>query len=251
MTMSDPLHPSARAHFLAFSTPLEGRRNHMYLCIKGHPTTAVGAILRPISLALALPWLRGDGSRATQDEIRVEWERIEAAKWLADKGADAAKKLCALHLDEATIDRITSERLDANAVALVRAFPAFASWPAAAQLAAISMCWALGSQKLLDEFPKCCAALRAGDFAGAAAECKIRESDNAGMIERNRLNRNLFLAAQHQQDTGADPSALLMAPPPGLTDAQYAAAVATLGASLRTSTGDMIEDSLAKHRRRT
>lgn len=245
MTTSSPLHPSVRAHFLAFSTPLEGRRNHMYLCVRGHPTTAVGAILRPIGLALALPWLRGDGSRATQDEIRVEWERIETAKWLADKGADAARKLCALHLDEATIDRITSERLDANAAALARAFSAFAAWPAAAQLAAISMCWALGSQKLLDEFPKCCAALRAGDFAGAAAECKIRESDNLGLRQRNEKNRALFLAAAHQESVRGDPSVLLLEPPPGPSERERGAILSMVDATAQAS----VVEAMAEARR--
>lgn len=70
-------------------------------------------------------------------------------------------------------------------------------------------------------------------------------------IPRNAANRNLFLAAAYQQANGVDPSVLLMAPPRGLTAAQHAAAVATLGASLRTSTGDMIADDLAEHRRHT
>lgn len=246
--MTGLLHPPVVAAFSAFSEPLEGRYNHLYLCVALHPTTAIGAIMRPVALALAVPWLREDGSRATEDEIRAEWERVEAAKHLATKGARAFKPLCKLHLSEATIDRITSERLGGNAAALLRAFPDFAAWPAAAQLAAISMCWALGIGKLLAEFPKCCAALRRGDFAGAAAECKIIEKGNAGVIERNRANRCLFLAAAHQRATDADPSVLLWEPPaPPQID--RGAVLAQLDLSLRASMGEAIEKALAERRR--
>lgn len=249
--MSNPLHPSVRAAFAGFTEPLEGRVRWIYLDILGLPTTGRGNLLRSVESALVLPWLREDGTPATHDEIRAEWQRVKDAAWLAEAGHMAAERLCKLHLSDEAVDRLTVARLSDNAQAFARGMPGFADWPAAAQLGAMSMCWAAGTDGVLRGFPRCCAAMARRDFAGAAAECTLREAGNAGLVPRNAANRNLFLAAAYQQANGADSSVLLMAPPPGLTAAQHAAAVATLDASLRTSTGDLIEDDLAEHRRRT
>ena len=77
----------------------------------------------------------------------------------------------------------------------------------------MSMAWALGTDKMTREFVKFSAHVHARDWASAAAECKMRESDNPGIVHRNASNRLLFLAAAWVADTGADPEPLRWAPP--------------------------------------
>lgn len=253
MTTSNPLHPSVRAAFFSFSVRFEGAIDHLYPDKDGGITTSVGYLCDSPAAARRLPLHWADGRAATGDEIEAEWHAVKANEAAAANGAAWLKRTggVKLFLSADDVRRLCTERFDQVAVHLAREFPAMTDWPASAQLAVASMAWALGVDGLLKKFPKCCAAMRRGDFTTTAAECRIDDTTNAGVTARNVANRSLFLAAQHQVDTGADPSVLLMAPPPGLTAAQHAAAVATLGASLRTSTGDLIEDDMAKHRRRT
>jgi hypothetical protein len=97
------------------------------------------------------------------------------------------------------------------------------------------MAWALGTGGLLRDFPRCCAALRARDWAGAAAECEIDAGNNAGVVARNIANRALLEAAAHVEAIGGDPAALLLAPPPGLSEAERRSTLGLVGWTLRGS----------------
>lgn len=239
-----PLRPVVRSYFVAFSAPLEGVIPWMYLDVRGLVTTAIGALIDPVSLALPLPWVRGDGSRATEVEVRAEWARIKSATWLAKAGAGKAKGLCALRLTEQGVADVTLSRLDGMAGELARRAPGFADWPAAAQLAALSMAWAVGADGLTRGFPRCWAALCAERFGEAAGECAIRTEGNPGVAPRNERNRLLLLAAQHQVDTGED-RAVLLHEPPAPPQIDRAAAL-----SLAWSTADAsVVEGLARDRR--
>jgi hypothetical protein len=245
-----PLRPVVRAYFVAFSGPLEGVIPWMYLDVCGLVTTAIGALVDPVSLALPLPWVRGDGSRATEVEVRAEWARIKSATWLATAGAGKARQLCALRLTPEGVEGVTLTRLDAMAGELHRRAPGFADWPAAAQLAALSMAWAVGVDGLTRGFPRCWAALCAERYGEAAEECAIRTEGNPGVVPRNEHNRLLLLAAQHQVDTGEDRAALLHEPPAesqsgNLSQADRAAALAL---AWSTST-ESVSEALARDRR--
>jgi len=212
--MTSPLRASVRAEFVRFSERFEGRISHLYADCLGLVTIAAGALVDPVEMALTLPLVHNaDGLPATREEIRAEWQRVKTTPDLARLGHTAAAKVCRLHLTPADLDALTYARLDAAVAGLARGLPSFGALPADAQLALLSMAWAVGTSGVLDGYPRMMAAIRAGDFATAAAECTIREVDNLGVVPRNRADRLLFLAAAWVADTGADPEPLRWAPP--------------------------------------
>ena len=208
------LRPSVRAAFVPFSERFEGRISHCYQDVRGLVTIAAGALIDPVEMALTLPLVHNsDGLPATREEIRAEWQRVKTTPDLARLGHTAAAKVCRLHLTPADLDALTYARLDAAVAGLARGLPSFGALPADAQLAMLSMAWAVGTAGVLNGYPKMMAAIRAGDYATAAAECTIREDNNLGVVPRNRADRLLFLAAAWVADTGADPEPLRWAPP--------------------------------------
>lgn len=239
---------SVRDVFSAFSGRFEGDIDHFYPDINGDLTIAKGALVDPVARALDLPMRHRDsGQLADRGVIAAEWwiVKTQADPQRGDRGA---RPLCKLYLPPADVEALTAQRLAANVAALAKAFPDFGLWPASAQLAVLSMAWAVGTGGLTRDFPKTCAALRAQDWTTAAAEGVIRTDGNPGVIPRNKANKQLFLAAAHQQAIGADPGALLWEPPaPPQID--RGAVLAQLDLSLWASTGQAIEEALAARRR--
>ena len=88
----------------------------------------------------------------------------------------------------------------ASKVGTVDDFPALPSWPWEAQMATLSLCWAVGTA-LPRGWPRLTAALRAQDWATAAAECEIRSEGNPGVVPRNERNRQLYLDAASERET--------------------------------------------------
>jgi hypothetical protein len=174
----------------------------MYLDVKGLVTTGMGNLIDPLEAALRLTWHSADGATATPDEVRHEWHRIKTNLPLAHLGAKAAKRVATLHLNEADIDTLVFSKLDHD-VAILKANPAFADfddWPADAQLALLSMGWAMGPG-FGTRFPRFSTACAAGDFAAAARDCAISTTGNPGVARRNAANRQAFLLASTAQDT--------------------------------------------------
>ena len=204
------LRPVVRAKFLAFTAPLEGVVRYFYLDVLGLVTVAYGCLVATEGAARCLPMVRRDGSPATSDEIAADWRRVKGRPDLARRGYRAAGLVAQLRLTPEGVERVTFDKLDATVEALARRFPAFADWPASAQLAVVSLAWACGPGFA---FPRCEAALRAQDWAGAAAECAIRSVGNPGVIPRNRANRALLLGAA----AGGDPDELIGCFPSGKT----------------------------------
>lgn len=198
--------PSVRSAFVAFSSPLEGAIPHFYRDVRGLVTVAIGVLVDPIELALTLPMRWPDGRLATRAEIAADWWKVRGDRSLSWKGAAAASKVALLRLAPEDVEAVTLEKLDTIAKRLAVRFPGFETWPADAQLGVLSMAWACGAGF---NFPKCEAALRALDFATAAAECSIREVGNPGVAPRNRANRQLFQLATRSIADGRDPSLLL------------------------------------------
>lgn len=204
--MSALIHASTRAAFVPFTAPLEGVVPHLYLDVRGLVTVAIGCLVDPLPLALSLPLVTlFDGSPATRTEIEAEWRLIKSHTELAHKGAGAARKLCSLRLTPQGVEQVVGVRLDEMVAALVKRFPELPAWPAAAQLATLSMAWACGCAF---RFPKLDAALRLRRFEVAADECKMREEGNPGLAPRNVANRELYLEAGRNVAMGLNPSVL-------------------------------------------
>lgn len=211
------MHQSVRDQWIAFNDPLEGRVNFMYLDQKGWVSTGIGNKIdetaaansspspaeRSASLALAgeLRWLDGSGSQVTADLVASEWDNVKGHLDLAPRGHGAFKPpFTSLHVDDDEINRHVFAKLDQMESFLTGRpeFADFASWPANAQLAALSMCWALGPAF---RFPKLQGHVSVGNWTGAAEECHFTPDEGTIRI-RNKLDRAHFLLAQNVADGG-------------------------------------------------
>lgn len=189
--MSDIL-PEVAAGFRDFTARFEGVVPYMYQDVKGLVTCGIGNLIDPMPAALPLPWLRPDGSRATRSEIVAEWRRVKAmpralvyTRYHAPSG---------LHLDDDAIDGLVSTRLEADAAILVRYYPYFATFPAPAQTAILSMAWAMGAG-FPKTWPRFSESVRAMDWLACAGTCAINSHGNVGVIPRNSANAALFREA--------------------------------------------------------
>ena len=186
------MRPIIKQKFFAFSEPFEGRVSWMYLDVKGYVTIGVGNLIDPISYAIDLPFLDVHGSPASKSEIGDEWTMIKHHPDLARLGHRAAVVVAKLRLPNDAIDRLVLKKLDEMNAYLLGRFPEFENWPACAQLAVLSMSWAMGPAF---RYPKLHGALLARDWPMAANECWIKETGNFGVHPRNIANRFLFLNA--------------------------------------------------------
>lgn len=195
---------TVRSAWRRFNEPLEGLTNWMYLDIKGLVTTGMGNLIDPVEAALCLTWHAGDETIATPDAVRYEWSRIKNDLVLAHLGAQAARRVATLHLDDADIETLILEKLDHDE-AILKANPAFADfddWPADAQLGLLSMGWSMGPG-FGPHFPHFSCACAAGDFATAAQDCAINTAGNPGVAYRNAANRQAFLFAANAPEPAA------------------------------------------------
>jgi hypothetical protein len=117
-----------------------------------------------------------------------------------------AGQLCKLKLTEEGIDALMLRRMRTFEDYLKKTFKEWDSWPADAQLGAMSMAWAMGAGyvKIFKNFVD---AANKHQWAIAAECCKIREAGNPGIVPRNRANKTLFGMAAlgyGPTDTGYD-----------------------------------------------
>lgn len=192
--------PSVQACFRTFNTKFEGCIPFMYLDIKGLVTVAVGNLVDPVALAQALPFrfknapgIAAPGSPATPDQIAAEWQTLKNDLRLATAGYTACGPITQLELSDDSVDALILDRLTRNESFLKgqQWFADFDTWPADAQLGLLSMAWAMGPGGP-GQFPNFRAACQSLDFTAAAAECKMNESGNPGLIPRNQANFTLF-----------------------------------------------------------
>ena len=192
--------PAVQSAFPAFSARFEGRVPYMYLDIKGLVTVGVGNLIDPVELAQTLPFrfknrpgIGNPGSPATPDQIASEWRTLKNSPSLANKTFSDCDPITSLELTEDSIDALILDRLTKNESFLKRQpwFVDFDTWPADAQLGLLSMTWAMGPAGPggFANFRMACQKL---DFNTAAAECKMNEAGNPGLIPRNQANFTLF-----------------------------------------------------------
>lgn len=216
---------SVRDYWITFNDPLEGRVHFMYLDQKGWVSTGIGnkidetaaansppsAAERAASLAEAneLRWLDEAGSEATPDQVASDWDTVKSHLELASAGHLAFQPpMTKLHLEDDEIDRNVFAKVDQmETVLLGRSdFAGFAAWPANAQLATLSMCWALGPAF---HFPLFQGHVAVRDWNGAADECHFNPDVGTIMI-RNKLDRSHFLLAQAVENQGLPPQAIAL-----------------------------------------
>src|SRR5690606_30346275 len=190
------MHPSVRAAWHKANEPLEGRVPHMYVDVKGLVTTAVGVLIDPIGLALDLPW-QIDGRPATRREIERDWSTLKArASYFGRVHHVQAGRATRCRLAAGALDALVERRLATIERYMVSKYlPSFDSWPADAQLGALSMAWAVGAG-MPAVFVRWTQAALAGDWYEARKACTLREDGNPGLAPRNVMNRRCFANAE-------------------------------------------------------
>lgn len=231
------MYQSVKNVFSSFTSTFEGRVHWMYVDVKGLVTTGVGNLIDPVSLAVVLPFQHAaTGAAATQAEITAAWTDLKNNNvTLAQAGYQACASRNDLRLSDPAIDNLVSSKLASNEATFLRSFPNFESWPADAQLAGMSMCWALGSA-FASQWPQLSAALNAQNWTAAAANCNISTAGNPGVVPRNTADVALFNNAAAVVKNGADPSIVYY---PGTVPASSAggSGTATLGSTSAGTTG--------------
>lgn len=194
------MHLSVTQAFRGFNEPFEGVVRYMYLDILGLVTIGVGNLIDPVSAALSLPFqyknrpgIKTPGAPAPTNVIEAEWKSLKGMTDLAHKGHRACEKFTNLELSDDSINALIKKRLSQNESFLKRQKPFrdFDNWPADAQLAILSMAWAMGPGNL-HKWTLFAGGCERKDFDTAAANCRMREAGNPGVIPRNKANAQLF-----------------------------------------------------------
>jgi hypothetical protein len=189
------------------SSPLEGRVHSMYVDIKGLVTCGVGNLIDSIQQACTLPWKIefGHGRLATRAEIAAAWTDIKQNRdTLSRLHWKYAAKRNELRLTDEDIDHLVESKLaEFEAYMTKHHFPTFPDWPADAQLAGCSMSWACGPA-FARKFTNFKRFANEHKWLLAKACCKISETNNAGIIPRNKHNYLCFDNAAVVEDFGMD-----------------------------------------------
>jgi GH24 family phage-related lysozyme (muramidase) len=187
-----------------FSAPMEGRVPTMYCDILGLITTGVGNLINTLPQALALPWLLVDGTKADQADIAADWHKLhDNAQYYAARKWNVYAKTMLCHLSDEGIDALVQRQLDANEAIIRKRWPGWDKFPADAQLAIMSMAWAVGAG-FYTKFPNLAQAIDQHAWELCVQTCKIREEGNPGVVPRNAKNRFCFHNAAIVKNCGMD-----------------------------------------------
>jgi len=169
----------------------EGAISHMYRDQLGYITVAIGYLLHDPDEAAGLPFEVGGERLATRAEIQADFLRVIALA----KGMPAAKYRASgpprVELSDASVASLTIGRLRTEFMpGLSRLFIGFEELPHGPQRALVDMAYNLGIGGLA-QFGHLRAAVKARDWAGAAASCHVRTSRE----ERNQWRAAKLLEA--------------------------------------------------------
>jgi GH24 family phage-related lysozyme (muramidase) len=170
----------------------EGNVDHMYLDTEGHVTVGKGKLLPNAESAAALPFiLRGTDMRASDEEIRAEYEAIAGMQSDRGKVASYFQEFTTLTLSQSDIDNLVIKHMRSDLGSILRMFPDFSNYPLSAQNALWDMIYNLGPPTFRSEFPLLREAVKNGDWE-EAAEQSHREGPRE---ERNQFVFDLFMEA--------------------------------------------------------
>jgi GH24 family phage-related lysozyme (muramidase) len=191
--------------FVNWSKPLEGLEDFPYTDAEGLVTTGLGDLIdamgpgqkmhdncghgtstpcgqaSPTAAARALPW--------SPNNLDADWAAIKAA-WPGVQST-ACAKITTSRLSPDAIQTLVAARMKANEADLLTHLTGYAQAPADAQLAAMSMAWAMGSG-FPPKFPAFTKAFNAGDYLTAAAQSHMQ---GVGIDMRNLGNKLLLTNA--------------------------------------------------------
>jgi GH24 family phage-related lysozyme (muramidase) len=175
------------ADVLARLEKFEGRVPHMYRCTGGEVTIGIGHAILAAADAAQLSWNLA-GQPAPPPRVQADYAAVAAA----DKGLVATHYagLTECRMNDADIDRVAASDIQRFIALLQQALPNWNSYPAPAQAALFDMAYNLGIGGL-KKFSHMLAAVDAGDWATAAAQCHRQGIGD----QRNQETAALFLQA--------------------------------------------------------
>ena len=165
----------------------EGRVPYPYLCTGGEVTVGIGHAIQTPAEALQLTWSI-NGRPATAAQIEADYTSVAGAQ----KGliAQAYARLTGCRMADADIDALAASDVRSFEAQLAAALPNWGIYPPPAQAALFDMAFNLGLGGLR-KFPHLLAAVDAGQWQTAAAQCHRQ-----GIAEtRNQQTAALFLQA--------------------------------------------------------
>lgn len=170
----------------------EGSVDHMYLDSADNVTVGQGKLLNTAEDAVALPFRdRASGNPASKDEIRDEFDIIDAMEGSQDIPASDYEPYTLLYLTESEVDRLVIDHMKDDFDDMLRLFPDFGNFPLSAQVALWDMIYNLGPGKLKSEFPMMLQAIEDGKWAEAAEQSHRKGPSE----ERNQFVYDLFMDA--------------------------------------------------------
>jgi GH24 family phage-related lysozyme (muramidase) len=165
----------------------EGRVPHMYRCTGGEVTIGIGHAIQTPADALTLAWSI-DGRPATAAEIQAGYASVAAAQ--IGLVAKAYAPLSQCRIADSDIDALIAADVTRFETSLAAALPNWNTYPAPAQEALFDMAFNLGLGGL-QKFPSLLAAVDAGQWDVAAAQCHRKGIGES----RNQETAALFLQA--------------------------------------------------------
>ncbi len=203
---------SVRKALVPFLTKFDGCVPWMHLDKLGLVVVGLGCQLEPIDLALGLKWFRrGTEERAEMNEISRDWTLVKRNRLLAHQGPQRAQFFTGLDLSAESLDALVFATAERRQTELEELFcPTFEEYPADAQLAILSMVWALPSTFALHNFPKFTKPVNEQCWTVAAQHCFLPSEHRPELVPRNWANRKLLTVAGQTEDpdkvTGWAPS---------------------------------------------
>jgi GH24 family phage-related lysozyme (muramidase) len=183
----------------------ESCQETLYKDIEGYPTTGCGNFMI-LSSMMALPWVRkSDGQPATAEEKQQDWNYL-ATLPKAMPALYYAQRM-KLRLKTEDIKALFARRVSEFSLDLAGRVQDYDTMPHAAQLALLDMVFNLGPGRLIQKFPTFCKAIKARDWATAAAEShrhnddeSVKPYDASNKHERRQiLVRDLLLSCVEKQ----------------------------------------------------
>jgi len=198
---------------------MEGKVECMYQDHLGLVTVGIGNLIDSENAAWATrnygaPFVhKSDPSiQASEADVRAEWRRVKFDPSLKGNW-QRARQVTTLQLTDAGIVNLLLQKMDEFEQTLkqVTEFFPLDDWPADAQLALLSMAWAMGPGFAHGgRWPNFRATCAAQDWISAVTHCNMA---NTWLMKRNAVNRGLFRNAAWVVTEGRDPTSLYIAIP--------------------------------------
>jgi len=175
---------------------------YMYLDVSGQVTVGIGHGVLSAEAAGQLPFVTADGRPASREAIAEAYKKVHALRSAQREKARTAgyfSGITGLVLGEADIYRLAQQDIAAHERLLRGKFADYDRYPAAVQEALLDMVFSMGINKLMTGYPKFVAAVRARDWAAAAANSGRRQVQ----LSRNLAIENRLRGAVRAGDLAA------------------------------------------------